>query len=279
MKIGFIGQGWIGKNYADNFERRGFEVVRYAKEDPYAQNKEEIKKCDIVFIAVPTPTTPKGFDNSILKEVLVLIGRGKIAVIKSTVVLGTTELLQKENSHIIVVHSPEFLSESTARDDADNPTRNIVGITKQDTLNQQAAKAVIGVLPDAPYTLVCTATEAEVIKYSHNISGYFQVLLGNMLYDFANQHNCDWDVLKDAYLADPMMSHTYLNPVHKKGRGAGGHCFIKDFAAFIQMYETALPNDSHGVSLLKSLEEKNKILLRESGKDIDILDGVYGTNN
>ena len=27
-KIGFIGQGWIGQNYADDFERRGFEVVR-----------------------------------------------------------------------------------------------------------------------------------------------------------------------------------------------------------------------------------------------------------
>jgi len=31
QKIGFIGQGWIGKNYADNFEERGFTVIRYAK--------------------------------------------------------------------------------------------------------------------------------------------------------------------------------------------------------------------------------------------------------
>jgi len=43
MKIGFIGQGFIGKNYADDFENRGYEVVRYAREDKYAGSKDEIK--------------------------------------------------------------------------------------------------------------------------------------------------------------------------------------------------------------------------------------------
>ena len=65
IKIGFIGQGYVGKNYADDFERRGYKVVRYALEEPYRKNKEQIRDCDLVFIAVPTPTTPKGFDESI----------------------------------------------------------------------------------------------------------------------------------------------------------------------------------------------------------------------
>ena len=56
--IGFIGQGWIGKNYADDFEERGFEVVRYGLEPEFAENKDRIKDCDIVFVAVPTPTRP-----------------------------------------------------------------------------------------------------------------------------------------------------------------------------------------------------------------------------
>ena len=66
MNIGFVGQGWIGKHYADNFEARGYMVVRYALEEPYVKNKEKIKECGIVFIAVPTPTSPKGFDASIV---------------------------------------------------------------------------------------------------------------------------------------------------------------------------------------------------------------------
>ncbi len=84
LKIGFIGQGWLGKNYADDFERRGFAVVRYARDPEYASNKEKIQECDIVFIAVPTPTTPQGFDGSIVPAVLPLVGAGKIAVVRST---------------------------------------------------------------------------------------------------------------------------------------------------------------------------------------------------
>ena len=58
--IGFIGQGWIGKNYANDFEARGYATVRYALEEPYKANEDKIKDCDIVFIAVPTPSTPTG---------------------------------------------------------------------------------------------------------------------------------------------------------------------------------------------------------------------------
>ncbi len=38
--IGFIGQGFIGKNYADDFENRGYTVIRYALEEQYIDNKE-----------------------------------------------------------------------------------------------------------------------------------------------------------------------------------------------------------------------------------------------
>src|SRR3989344_5672703 len=114
VKIGFIGHGVVGKNCADDFEARGHVVIRYAKEKPYHKNKNAIKDCDIVFIAVPTPTTPDGFDDSIVREALSLVGKGKIAVIKSTIVPGTTRSIQKENPDVFVMHSPEFLTESTA---------------------------------------------------------------------------------------------------------------------------------------------------------------------
>ncbi len=93
-KIGFIGQGWIGKHYADDFESRGFSVVRYAKENGHEGNAGLIQECDIVFIAVPTPTTPEGFDDHIVREVIKLVGKGKGAIIKSTVMPGTTVAIQ-----------------------------------------------------------------------------------------------------------------------------------------------------------------------------------------
>ena len=85
IKVGFIGQGWIGKNYALDFEERGFSVIRYGKEPEYIGNKNSIASCDIVFVAVPTPTTPDGFDYSIIEDVLSLVGKGKTVIIISNI--------------------------------------------------------------------------------------------------------------------------------------------------------------------------------------------------
>jgi len=273
--IGFIGQGWIGKNYADNFGERGYEVVRYAMEEPYVKNKEMIKTCDIVFIAVPTPTTPKGFDDGILRSVVPLIGEGKIAVIKSTVLPGTTESIQAENKNIFVMHSPEFLTESSAAYDAANPNRNIVGIAEDSDEHRAKAKEVMEVLPYAPYQLICRAREAELVKYGGNCWFFFKVIFINMLYDSAQKLGVQWETVQDAMAADPRIGRTHLNPVHQGGRGAGGHCFIKDFAAFTDIYQRQV-GDKLGMEVLESLAKKNIDLLIKSKKDIDLLKGVYG---
>jgi len=275
-KIGFIGQGWIGKHYADNFEERGYSVVRYSQEEPYINNKEKIAKCDIVFIAVPTPTTPKGFDHSILNKVLPLVGKGKIAVIKSTIIPGATAKLQKKFPDIIVVHSPEFLEEARAAEDTKHPKRTIVGIPVDSAKYRAAAKKVIDVCPKAPYVLVSTSEEAEFVKYGGNCFLYVKVVFANMFHDLAKKFpNVDYEKVREAMTADPRIGNTHLNPVHKSGRGAGGHCFIKDFAAFANLYEKEM-KDAFGSKALRAFEEKNNQLLRTSGKDLDLLIGVYG---
>ncbi|HTK33028.1 MAG TPA: hypothetical protein VL335_00570 [Candidatus Paceibacterota bacterium] len=273
--IGFIGQGWIGKNYSNDLEARGFTVVRYGLEDAYKANKAKIKDCDIVFIAVPTPTTKKGFDDSYVRSVLPLVGKGKIAVIKSTLIIGCTERLQKKFKDIIVTHSPEFLSEKTAAYDAAHPDRNIVGIPVNDKKYIEAAELVLSVLPPAPFSLVCSASEAELIKYSHNVHGYIQVVFANILYDLAQEFSMDWEVLFKAFSANPLMVPRYLRPVHQSGRGAGGNCFVKDFEAFIRLFESKV-NDKTGIAALKAIREKNIQLLVSTGKDIEKIKEMYG---
>lgn len=275
MTIGFVGQGFIGKNYADDFEHRGFSVTRYALEEPYVKNKEKIKACDIVFIAVPTPTTPEGFSAKIVAEAVSLVGKGAIAVIKSTIIPGTTMSLQKVHPDKIVLYSPEFLSEATAAHDAAHPFSNIVGIPEDSENHRSAAESMQSILPKAPFSLTCTSTEAELIKYSHNLNGYFQIILSNLLYDLAQKEGARWEVIQEALEADPLISNRYLKPVHKSGRGAGGNCFIKDFAAFTAFYREKV-GDERGMRVLESLAQKNTDLLLQSGKDIDLLRGVYG---
>lgn len=282
-KIGFIGQGWIGKNYADDFEERGYTIVRYDLEK-YPENKEKIEDCSIVFIAVPTPTTKKGFDYSIVEKVLSLIGKGNIAVIKSTILPGTTERLQKKYKEIFVFHSPEFLMEKTAEYDARNPKRNIVGVTKLDKRMIEKGERVLAVLPKAPFEKVMQAREAEMIKYVGNTYLYTKIIFFNIMYDYIKKQKMDYENIRLAVVADPRIgeSHTKIidNSGHtrKPGRGAGGHCFMKDFEALLQSYKKELGNDL-GYSVLKNIKDMNYSLLVNSGKDLELLTDIIGQKN
>lgn len=282
QRVGFVGQGWIGKNYADELERRGVSVVRYSLEEPYVRNKDLIPECDVVFIAVPTPTTPDGFDLSFVESALSNVGIGKTAVIKSTILPGTTAKLQQKNPNKFILHSPEFLAEATATYDAAHPTRNIVGIPEESPDMRRRAEEVLRLLPPASFELICSTRESELIKYVNNVLLALKVININLVYDLAQKLGADYAQVRDAIGADPRIGRSHLDPVHKSGhhgakpgRGAGGDCFIKDFEAFRRLYAEAV-GDREGAALLDAAMEKNLHLLLTSGKDISLIKSVYG---
>jgi len=275
--IGFIGQGWIGKHYADDFEHRGYPIVRYALEEPFLSNKSKLVDCSIVFIAVPTPTTPAGFSYAAVADALSILTDGSVAVIKSTLLPGSTEALQEQFPDIIVLHSPEFLREVTAAHDAAHPLRNIIGIPIESQIYREAANKVLDVLPEAPYERVMSARAAELVKYAGNGFLYQKVLFMNMLYDVVSQSGESFEIVRDALIHDPRIGESHTMPVHASGRGAGGHCFIKDFEALRQYYTEHCGSDEAAVWLSASVDY-NKALLTHSSKDIDLLLGVYGKN-
>src|SRR6056297_1171577 len=276
--IGFIGQGFIGKHMADDFVERGYEVVRYALEPEYVGNREAIADCDIVFVAVPTPTNPEGFDVSILRDALSVPGAGSVVVIKSTIVPGHTKTLQADFPQLTLLHSPEFLREKQAAEDTRRPTRTIVGVPEASAQHKAAAEAVLGVLPKSPHQLVCDSTEAELIKYGGNVFLAMKVVYMNLLYDLASAHGVNYEVVADAMSADPRIGDSHMQVLDSSGhqgarvgRGAGGHCFPKDLAALRQTYEAVLPSDAAGAAFLRAIETKNNTLLRASEKDLDLL--------
>ncbi len=276
MKIGFIGQGYVGKNMADDFEARSYSTVRYSLEPAYAGNKDVIGACDVIFVAVPTPSTPEGFDYSIVKNAISLVRSGASVVIKSTLLPGTTESLQREYPDRTILFSPEFLCEATAAHDAAHPIFNIIGTTEDSDVQKKAAEEVMALLPLSKNQFFTTATSAEIFKYAHNIQGYMRVILSNLLYDVSSGLGTDWEQIKQMMDVDPMMSPYYNSPIHKTGRGAGGHCFIKDMAAFRMLYAQVCEDDTEGLSVLTSMERKNLGLLKGSNKDQDLVEGVYG---
>jgi UDPglucose 6-dehydrogenase len=273
--IGFIGQGYVGKNYADDFERREYSVVRYAQEPEYNQNGEAISACDIVFVAVPTPTTPDGFDDSIVRDVIAYAGRNSTVVIKSTVLPGTTEEIQEQYPDRTILFSPEFLSEATAAHDAAHPIFNLIGIPGDAPSYRERAERVLATLPESQYSQVCMAREAELFKYIHNCEGYFKIVFLNLMYEIANGMGIEWGPVQEAIEADPMISNYRHRVAHKSGHGAGGHCFIKDFEALLQLYKRVV-NDPDGEAAMERVRDKNVQMLRKSEKDLDLLEGVYG---
>lgn len=275
--IGFVGQGYVGKTSADNFQRRGFKVIRYALEPEYRDNKDQIRNADIVFVCVPTPTTTKGFSAHIVDASIALARPGAIVVIKSTILPGTTVALQKKHPKVTLLNNPEFLSANTAVEDTEHPFANVVGMPIEDAKHRAAAKLVQSIIPKAPFKLICKSTEAEIYKYSHNVSGYTQILTFNLMYDMAKHFGVEWGPIQKAIEADPLICNRYAAPLHKSGRGAGGLCFIKDFAAFAKHHHK-LVGHSHASAFMKAAEKHNIALLSETNKDIELLKKVYGAS-
>lgn len=194
---------------------------------------------------------------------------------------GTCEKLQNLYPDRFVFHSPEFLAEKTAAYDVAHPTRNIVGYPIDTPNYRSRAQTVIDALPTAPVNIICSSREAEFIKYGSNAFLTLKVIYANILYDLAQAAGADWSTIKHGIGSDPRIGESHLDVIHAsgihehKGRGAGGHCFIKDFAGLVEYIKNA-GIDPLGLAFLSAAQDKNIDLLKQSQKDIDLLMGVYG---
>ncbi len=276
MKIGFIGQGFVGKNYADYFEKSGFEIVRYSIDPEYINNKDLLKDCDFVSISVPTPTKVGGFDDSILRSVVKFIGAGKIALIRSTILPGTTESIQAENPDILVMHAPEFLTARLAAEETAHPKKTVIGIPFENEKYRKMAEEILKIMPPSAHKSVVSSKEAEMIKYAQNNFFYVKNIYMSIIYKMAEKIGLNSENLHQAFLSEPMMgTYHHMAPVRDGGYGAGGECLLKDFEAFLQYYK-GLDLEESGLKMLESIRDRNLEMLKSSGKDLKLIQKIYG---
>jgi len=112
-KIGIVGHGVVGKVHQEAFLAANIETVVFDKfETQYSglAKVEAVNSCDLVFIAVPTPSRPDGScDVTAVEEVVGWVNRPMC--IKSTIPPGTTDrLIAKSGKQI--VFSPEYTGET-----------------------------------------------------------------------------------------------------------------------------------------------------------------------
>lgn len=296
LKVGVVGIGMVGEPIRKWFEemnsyKRGRDLFCYDV-DPKKSYKDDINKADIVFISVPTPSNFDGSCNtSVVETAVSKVKDGKIVIIKSTVVPGTVEHLQKKYPKKRFIFNPEFLTESQAWEDFISPDRQIVSTTAKSTSD---AVEVLNLLPKKHFIRPWTSdyskksvntTEAEMGKYASNVFGYMKVVYGNILADMCyameqvNGIKTDYDNVKELIAADLRIGASWLNVNHGGYCSAGGFCFPKDMNAFIAFAESLEKeavkkrklNKEHlkilrdGTAVLKAVRRYNETLVKAQG--------------
>jgi len=236
----FTSVGVVGLGYVGNAVRRWFlkhpQRFRVLLYDKYKRvgSFEEINKADIIFVAVPTPFhSIRGYDDSAVEEVLNGIGDGKIIVIKSTILPGSSDAWQKRYPRKTILFNPEFLRAKSAVADFAKPARQIIGFVGP--RGYAAARRVLAILPPAPYQRVVKAREAEMIKYFSNTYLATRVVFANQMYDVCERlGGINYDVVKECLVQDKRIGDSHFDIFHEGYRGYSGGCFPKDVNAFLQ---------------------------------------------
>jgi len=268
-KIGIIGLGYVGGAVRDWFEKKPASCMRRHGADRqkeidlffYDKYKKigsvaEVNKADIIFVAVPTPFHEKGgYDDSAVKDALKNIQNGKIAVIKSTVVPGSTEDFQKRYPKKTLLFNPEFLTAKNSKKDFLKPGIQLVGYSN--SKGKSLAPKILRLLPKAPYSKIVQAKEAEMVKYFINTFLATRVIFANQIYDLCRKlKGLDYEVVRDCVIQDKRIGHSHFEVFADGYRGYGGLCLPKDTRALIQ-HAGKLNVD---LGLLKKVEEINEKL-------------------
>jgi len=191
-------------------------------------------------------------------QAIEILKRPKTIIIKSSVIPGTIEALQKKYPRHKFLFNPEFLREVSAYEDFVNPDRQIVGYTNK---SKKVAKNILKILPKAPYAKIVPAKTAETVKYMANSFLALKVVFANEFYGLCKSLNIDYNLVRQAVGEDKRIGHSHFVIDHQGYRGYGGSCFPKDVNAIIQLAKKR----GLDFTLLESMRKINRLLLKNSG--------------
>ena len=239
MKIGIIGNGFVGNSIAFGFSPT--HEIRIHDKDPKRNMNtiEEVLDCDYIFVAVPTPMHEDGsISLAVVEKALQEISdnnkkRNNVVILKSTMIPGSTNNFAKQFPKLNIVFNPEFLTERTAKLDFLTQARIVLGGPKR--LTKRVAKIFEERFMHC-YIIETDAITAELIKYMNNVFFASKVSIMNEMKMMSDAIGADWKLALKGFAADQRIGDSHLHVPGPDGRmGFGGSCFPKDINAFMSM--------------------------------------------
>ena len=222
--------------------------------------KESVKKSDIVFICVGTPTKKNSNSADLnqvyaaAKEISKSVNKFKIIINKSTVPVTTGDELEKIISKKVnkklfsVVSNPEFLREGEAIRDFIYPDRVVVG--SNDSKSQRILKSLYSPLISKGAKFVSTERRAaELIKYASNAFLATKITFINEIANLCEKTGIDIEDISIGIGLDKRIGSRFL----RAGPAYGGSCFPKDTKALVSTADKFKTN----LSVIKSVIRSN----------------------
>jgi UDPglucose 6-dehydrogenase len=232
--------------------------------------ENSIKKSDIVFICVGTPTKKNGIGAdlsqiySVSKEISKSINKFKIIITKSTVPVTTGDEIEKillkrvNKKNFSVVSNPEFLREGEAIRDFIYPDRVVVGANDKKSAN--ILKNLYSPLISKGAKFISTSRRAaELIKYASNAFLATKITFINEMANLCEKTGIDVEDISIGIGLDKRIGSRFL----RAGPAYGGSCFPKDTKAIVTTADKFKTNLSLIKSVIKSNELRSKLLLKK----------------
>ena len=229
--------------------------------------KESVKKSDIVFICVGTPTKKNSNSADLsqvyaaAKEISKSIKKFKIIINKSTVPVTTGDEIEKIISKKVnkkffsVVSNPEFLREGEAIRDFIYPDRVVVG--SNDSRSQKILKSLYSPLISKGAKFVSTKRRAaELIKYASNAFLATKITFINEIANLCEKTGIDIEDISIGIGLDKRIGSRFL----RAGPAYGGSCFPKDTKALVSTADKFKTNLSVVKSVIRSNDLRSDLL-------------------
>ncbi len=234
-----------------------------------------IKKSDIIFICVGTPTSKKTnsanlkFVFDVSKTIKNSLNKYKVIVTKSTVPVTTGDKIEKilnikkNKNKFDVISNPEFLREGEAIRDFLYPDRVVVGSNSKKA-NNIMKNLYLPIIKKNNRYFQTNRRSAELIKYASNGFLATKITFINEIANLCEKSNIDVKDIAIGMGLDERIGARFL----RAGPGYGGSCFPKDTRALVTTANKFKTDLSIVKSVIKSNDNRYKLLLSRIMKKI-----------